>query len=394
MVWWMRCRPVENESTAPQTAAALDERESLYRRVLEDLALQAASGGIADDAYEPIHAFYSDQLARMELQQQQLADAQANCQLLEDARNAAIIGQYSEAISQFAKLQDGERYGSVAAELMVEVQQKQAKEEEIALARQIERRAMKVASLHNDAKRLIELGNDAEALKKLQDAIGISPDDALTLQVIDDVKRRMEEAKHEQQLARDAEAAKQEPERIAPLTSANAGDGTVESSAFAESGAPMAAAGIADAPDKDRRPQPARFADATEEEPSQTHRLIDAASKWSSLIKPFLLDNVGWFVGVFLVITGFVILILTFWSRIEQNQLLMHSLVYASLASATAMFFMAAYFMRRKYPQLESSSNVLLVIVALLIPLVFAAATLTSLVPVTPPSQALINNLR
>ena len=47
-----------------------------------------------------------------------------------------------------------------------------------------------------------------------------------------------------------------------------------------------------------------------------------------------------------------------------------------------------AYFMRVKYPQLENSSNVMLVIVALLIPLVFAAALLTSFVPVALPDVA------
>ena len=88
--------------------------------------------------------------------------------------------------------------------------------------------------------------------------------------------------------------------------------------------------------------------------------------------------------GAFLVIAGFVVLIVSFWENIEQNRILMHSLVYISLAVATSMFFAMAYFMRLKYPQLESSSNVLLVIVALLIPLVFAAAALTTLVPGTP----------
>ena len=99
--------------------------------------------------------------------------------------------------------------------------------------------------------------------------------------------------------------------------------------------------------------------------------------------------GIGWFVGAFLVVAGFVVLIVTFWGTIEQNRILMHSLVYVSLAVATGMFFSAAYFMRLKHPQLESSSNVLLVIVALLIPLVFAAAILTSFVPAATPDLAL-----
>ncbi len=133
-------------------------------------------------------------------------------------------------------------------------------------------------------------------------------------------------------------------------------------------------------------PQPtisASFAEEVEEPTNPAQRFIDATSKWSSVLKPFLLDNVGWFVGAFLVVAGFGILIVTFWSSIEQNQILMHSLVYASLAAATGAFFSTAYFMRLKYPELESSSNVLLVIVTLLIPLVFAAAMLTSMIPST-----------
>jgi len=59
----------------------------------------------------------------------------------------------------------------------------------------------------------------------------------------------------------------------------------------------------------------------------------------------------------------------------------MSSLVYFSLVATTGFFFAVAYFMRIKRPALETSSNVLLIIVSLLIPLVFAAAALTTLVP-------------
>jgi hypothetical protein len=134
------------------------------------------------------------------------------------------------------------------------------------------------------------------------------------------------------------------------------------------------------------------FAEDQEEIPSPHRRWIEAASHWSSIIKPFLLDNVGWFVGAFMVVAGFVVLIFTFWSTIEQNRILMQSLVFSALAVATGMFFSLAYFMRVKYPQLETSSNVLLVIVALLIPLVFAAAVLTSLVPAASSEVTLIES--
>lgn len=136
-------------------------------------------------------------------------------------------------------------------------------------------------------------------------------------------------------------------------------------------------------------PQAPTFAD-DEEVPTVAQRHLEALSTWTNLVKPFLMDNVGWFVGAFLVIAGFVVLIVTFWNTIEQNQILMHSLVFATLFSATSLFFAAAYFMRLKYPQLESSSDVLLVIVALLIPLVFAAAILTALLPATQAVDSLV----
>ncbi|MBI3463814.1 MAG: hypothetical protein HY000_12270 [Planctomycetes bacterium] len=113
--------------------------------------------------------------------------------------------------------------------------------------------------------------------------------------------------------------------------------------------------------------------------PNPAERFVEAASNWARLLKPFLLDNVGWFIGAFLVIAGFVVLITTFWKSIGDNPILMHSLVFLSLVATTGLFFALAYFMRVKHPELETSSNVLLIIVSLLIPLVFVAAALTTL---------------
>jgi hypothetical protein len=115
--------------------------------------------------------------------------------------------------------------------------------------------------------------------------------------------------------------------------------------------------------------------------PSATQRWLEAASEWSSMLKPFLVDNVGWFVGTFLIVAGFVVLLAAFWRDIGANPVLLRSLVFWLLAATTSVLFGLAYYMRRKYPQLETSSNVLLIIVALLIPLVFAAAAVTTLAP-------------
>jgi len=118
-----------------------------------------------------------------------------------------------------------------------------------------------------------------------------------------------------------------------------------------------------------------------EEIPSPVQRFIEGFSEWSRPLRPFLLDNIGWFVGVFLVIAGYVALLTTFWVDIEGNRLLRQFLLFLSLFLTTGLFFSLAYYMRIRYPKLETSSNVVLIIVSLLTPLVFIAAVLISLVP-------------
>ncbi len=118
-----------------------------------------------------------------------------------------------------------------------------------------------------------------------------------------------------------------------------------------------------------------------EEIPSPVQGFIEGFSEWSRPLRPFLLDNIGWFVGVFLVIAGYVGLLTTFWEDIEGNRLLRQFLLFLSLFLTTGLFFSLAYYMRIKYPKLETSSNVVLIIVSLLTPLVFIAAVLISLVP-------------
>ena len=118
-----------------------------------------------------------------------------------------------------------------------------------------------------------------------------------------------------------------------------------------------------------------------EEVPSPVQRFIEGFSEWSRPLRPFLLDNIGWFVGVFLVIAGYVALLTTFWVDIEGNRMLRQFLLFLSLFLTTGLFFSLAYYMRVRYPKLETSSSVVLIIVSLLTPLVFIAAVLISLVP-------------
>ena len=115
--------------------------------------------------------------------------------------------------------------------------------------------------------------------------------------------------------------------------------------------------------------------------PSPAQRFVEGFSGWSRPLRPFLLDNAGWFVGVFLIIAGYVALLTTFWEDIEGNRLLRQFLLFLSLFLTTGLFFSLACYMRVKYAELEASSNVVLIIVSLLTPLVFIAAVLITLVP-------------
>ena len=214
-----------------------------------------------------------------------------------------------------------------------------------------------------------------EAEVKLQNALALDPHNQESLATLAQVRSLLEEARRGPQLREPTASVPEEAE--------------IHTAEVVDSQAPVLASGQA-APRAvvkvfvksavaDRTPVAPSFAE--EEIPSPTQRWIEAASEWSKVLKPFLLDNVGWFIGVFLIIAGFVVLITTFWRNIEENRLLMLSLVYFSLFATTGMVFALAYFLRVKHPELETSSNVLLIIVALLIPLVFAAAALTTLLP-------------
>jgi hypothetical protein len=116
-----------------------------------------------------------------------------------------------------------------------------------------------------------------------------------------------------------------------------------------------------------------------DEIPPPAHRVVEAASRWSSALRPFLLDNVGWFIGAFLILAGCGVLVTTFWRNIDESELLKHSIVFLGLFVTTGAFLGAAYAMRLRHRDLETSSNVLLFIASMLVPFVFATAVQTTL---------------
>ncbi|PAY16164.1 hypothetical protein CKO51_28100 [Rhodopirellula sp. SM50] len=374
------------EPTPADVIEKESERKQLYGRVVADLEQLARSGEVPGDQAETIQTFYRKQLDELEHRNAERSETLAIDNLIRGVRATAQAGRFEQAIESLRSL-DRQHPDVVSTESMLgEIQ-----------ARKVEERTEReVDRLVASARACLRRGQVDEAQQELSRASELRPDREAVRQALDAVQAQRAAQSVaptvgtteslEQNAAKQA-AAKQaaaEQVHVPPVDEpVDAADAVTEPVSAGE--APPVVQPIDPlwnpTPSQRQTPTARSFAVDDEEVPSATQRLIDSASQWSAVLKPFLLDNVGWFVGAFLVIAGFVVLIVSFWGNIEQNQVLMHSLVYLSLATTTGMFFAMAYFMRLKYPQLESSSNVLLVIVALLIPLVFAAAVLTTLVP-------------
>ncbi len=104
-------------------------------------------------------------------------------------------------------------------------------------------------------------------------------------------------------------------------------------------------------------------------EPSRLERTLSAISGWHSMAVPFLMQNIGWFIGVFCFIAG--------------SLFLVHSTTgYASNLIAFFAFFIftlallfGGYQLRQKRPELETSSYVIFILSILLIPLTTITAT-------------------
>ncbi len=436
-IWCEECRAglslPPNVDVSSDVASRDGARKHLYEQVLRDLDQLSDAGEVPVATSSLVGEFYRKRLAEINGRQAERAKWRSIGQLADSARNAALGGRYDRAIEVLQRGIETHPHTSLFGEMLSEVR-----------ARSEEERAREASG---EAERLIQSANQLtqrgllEAAKsKLQRAVSLDPSnvDAMTalkeLEVrlsgaefagLPDSGRDQEDASDEIPVATliepadvsapavPAEVPAEVPGEIAaeaevsePIsfeTARDQGDLTSSAASAQPSEAEaqpselvarysQTAAQLSGATSKPREvaaPTAQRSFAEEEEIPSPTQRLIDSASEWSSVLKPFLLDNVGWFVGAFLVIAGFVVLIVSFWGSIEQNQILVHSIVYFSLLGTTGMFFAMAYFMRMKYPQLESSSNVLMVIVTLLIPLVFAAAVLTTLVPATPAEIAI-----
>ncbi|MBT5228891.1 MAG: hypothetical protein HOM11_01310 [Methylococcales bacterium] len=104
-------------------------------------------------------------------------------------------------------------------------------------------------------------------------------------------------------------------------------------------------------------------------QPSAIDLLIEKVSGWSSLAAPFLLQNIGWFIGWFSFLSGSIFLI-------SYTEGFTKSLaVFASLFSYTLLLLWGGYQLKRKNPKLTASSQFLFILSTLLMPITLAAAT-------------------
>ncbi|MBK1718855.1 hypothetical protein CKO27_14610, partial [Thiocystis violacea] len=102
--------------------------------------------------------------------------------------------------------------------------------------------------------------------------------------------------------------------------------------------------------------------------PSAFELALRRLSGWPRLIVPFLLQNIGWFVGAFCFVSGALFLIA------NTSGFVNALVVFASLVGATAFLLWAGYQFRRKGEALVVASSMLLTLGMLLAPLDLAVA--------------------
>ncbi len=103
--------------------------------------------------------------------------------------------------------------------------------------------------------------------------------------------------------------------------------------------------------------------------PSPLEQLVQTLSGWSKLAAPFLVQNIGWFIGGFCFVAG--TLFLVSYTSGFINALV----IFASLLAYTGFLLWGGYQLRRRRPEQELSSTMLVIIGMLLTPLNIMAVT-------------------
>lgn len=102
--------------------------------------------------------------------------------------------------------------------------------------------------------------------------------------------------------------------------------------------------------------------------PSTLERALQAVSGWPALLAPFLVQNIGWFIGGLCFIAGSIFLVAytTGFAKTLAS--------FAVLSLYTLLLLWGGYQIRRRQPALAMSSSALLILGMLLVPLNVAAA--------------------
>ena len=101
---------------------------------------------------------------------------------------------------------------------------------------------------------------------------------------------------------------------------------------------------------------------------SALERALRTLSGWPALLVPFLAQNIGWFIGGFCFVAGSILLV-------SYTSGLVKTMTVAAVLLAYTLFILwAAYRLRLRRPELETSSSVLFSLGALLVPLNVAAS--------------------
>src|SRR5262252_1015109 len=102
--------------------------------------------------------------------------------------------------------------------------------------------------------------------------------------------------------------------------------------------------------------------------PNAVERAIQTMAGWPALIAPFLVQNIGWFIGGLCFVAGSIFLV-TYTTGFAKTLT-----SFAVLSIYTLLLLWAGYQIRRRQPALEMSSSALLILGMLLVPLNVAAA--------------------
>src|SRR5262249_10999285 len=117
--------------------------------------------------------------------------------------------------------------------------------------------------------------------------------------------------------------------------------------------------------------------------PSALERALRSAAGWPSLIAPFLVQNIGWFIGGLCFVAGSIFLV-------SYTAGFFRALaVCAVVPGYTAAIIPAGDKLRLRRPELETSSNVLMILGVLLVPLDIAASARLIAAAAGAPSLAL-----